>query len=251
MENSPITPATLESIWEAFRETDRLIKESREEMKKSSEEFDKKLEKSRAEADRRAAEADRRAAEADRRAAEADRKAAERAAEADRKAAEREKESKALSEKLDKLGELVKQTTKQMGGMCNSNGDAAQEFFFNSLKRKKKIFGEKFDIVIEQESRNSIVGFEAEYDIIMFNGISICIIEVKYKAEADDIQSVLQKAITFRINFPEHNNKKIYLALAGMSFNKNTEEACKDNGIAILKQVGDTIEVYDENLKTF
>ena len=172
-------------------------------------------------------------------------------AEADRRAAEADRENKALREKIDKLGDIVKQTNKQLGGIGNSNGDAAQEFFYNSLNRTKVLFGEKFDLVIEQESRKSIVGFEAEYDIIMFNGHYVCIVEVKYKADAKDIQKVLRKIITFRKNFPEHNDKKIFLALAGMSFSKNTEEACKDNGIAILKQVGDTIEVYDENLTTF
>jgi len=159
--------------------------------------------------------------------------------------------NQALQEKLDKLSDSVRQTNKQLGGMCNSNGDAAQGFFYNSLNKKKALFGEKFDLVIEQESRKSIVGFEAEYDIIMFNGCSICIVEVKYKASEDDIQSVLRKIVTFRKNFPEHNEKKIYLALAGMSFHKNTENLCKNNGIAVIKQVGDTIEVYDENLKTF
>ena len=150
-----------------------------------------------------------------------------------------------------KTDKIVKANAKQLGGIGNSNGDAAQEFFYNSLNRTKALFGEKFDLVIEQESRKSIIGFEAEYDIIMFNGHYVCIVEVKYKADAKDIQKVLRKIITFRKNFPEHSDKKIFLALAGMSFQKNTEEACKDNGIAILKQVGDTIEVYDENLKTF
>jgi hypothetical protein len=61
----------------------------------------------------------------------------------------------------------------------------------------------------------------------------------------------LRKEKTFRVNFPEHSDKKLYLALASMSFHKLTEKACKDNGIAIIKQVGNTIVVSDENLKVF
>ena len=242
IDKQPITP---ESVLESVREMFVI----------SRAEFDQRLEKSSAEFDRRAAEFDQRLeksrADADRRAAEFDQRLEKSRAEADLRAAKADEESKALREKIEKLGVIVKQTTKQLGGMCNSNGDAAQEFFYNSLSRKKVLFGEKFDLVIEQESRKSIVGFEAEYDIIMFNGRYVCIIEVKYKADVKNIQKVLRKITTFRKNFPEHNDKKIYLALAGMSFNKNTVEACKDNGIAIIKQVGDTIEVYDENLKTF
>ena len=218
---------TFEDVWTALMET-------RENIERSSKEFDQSLEKSRAEFDQKFEKS---RADADRRAAEFDQKIEKSRAEA--------------AKEYKELREIVKQTNRQLGGMGNSNGDAAQEFFYNSLNRRKALFGEKFDLVIEQESRKSIVGFEAEYDIIMFNGRSVCIVEVKYKADEGDIQSVLRKIITFRVNFPEHKDKKIFLALAGMSFHKNTEKACKDNGIAIIKQVGDTIEVYDENLKTF
>ena len=74
---------------------------------------------------------------------------------------------------------------------------------------------------------------------------------MKYKADSSDIQQVLRKEKTFRANFPEHNHKKLYLALASKSFHPLTEKACKDNGIAIMKQHGDTIAIYDESLKTF
>jgi hypothetical protein len=56
---------------------------------------------------------------------------------------------------------------------------------------------------------------------------------------------------TFRTNFPEHNKKKLYLAMASLSFHPLTEKACSDSGIAIMKQVGNTVVVSDENLKVF
>jgi len=86
---------------------------------------------------------------------------------------------------------------------------------------------------------------------MLFNGRAVCIVEVKYKADSDDVLQVLRKERTFRTNFPEHNKKKLYLAMASMSFHPLTEKACKDNGIAIMKQVGDTLVVSDENLKVF
>ena len=234
-DKQPITP---ESVLASIKE---MIVVSRAE-------FDQKLEKSRAEFDQSLAAS---RAEADRRSAEFDKKLEQSRVEFNEKFEQSRVKGDLLQEKIDKLSEAIKQTNKQLGGMCNSNGDAAQEFFFNSLRRKKALFGENFDIVIEQECRKTIVGFEAEYDIIMLNGRSVCIVEVKYKADAGDIQSVLRKIITFRANFPEHKDKTVYLAIAGMSFHKNTEEACRQAGIAMIKQVGDTIEVYDEHLKGF
>ena len=196
-------------------------------------EFDQRFEKSRVEADRRAAEFDR--------------KAAKEKEAADRRAAEFDREMKSLQA-------LVKQNNLMIGGMGNNQGAETTEFFFNSLKhgrRRKNLFGQKFDLVIKEEVRQSNIGFEDEYDIMMFNGQAVCILEVKYKADTNDVQQVLRKEQTFRVNYPEHSDKKLYLALASKTFHKKTEKACKDNGITIIKQVGDTIAIYDQNLKTF
>ena len=95
-------------------------------------------------------------------------------------------------------------------------------------------------------------GFEDEYDILLINGRAVCVVEVKYKADSSDLaQKVLRKAQTFRVNFPQHKEKRVYLALAGMSFHPLTEEACRESGIAIMKQVGETMVVHDEHLRAF
>jgi hypothetical protein len=52
-------------------------------------------------------------------------------------------------------------------------------------------------------------------------------------------------------DFLEYKNHKIYLGLAGMSFDSKVEEEYKKEGIAMIKQVGDNVIIYDDNLKTF
>jgi hypothetical protein len=79
----------------------------------------------------------------------------------------------------------------------------------------------------------------------------VAIIEAKYKAHENDVPATLKKADTFRKLFPDYKNFKIYLGLASMSFYPALEEECKKQGIAIIKQVGDKVVIYDENLKTF
>jgi thermostable 8-oxoguanine DNA glycosylase len=77
-------------------------------------------------------------------------------------------------------------------------------------------------------------------------------VEIKYKADSSDIaKRVLRKAETFRVNFPQYKDKKVFLALAGMSISPLTEQSCSENGIAIIKQVGETIVVIDNQLKAF
>ena len=147
---------------------------------------------------------------------------------------------------------IVKQNAKQLGGIGNNLGAETTEFFYNSFKYgNKEIFGEKFDDVFTEEKRKTIKGYEDEYDILLFNGQAVCIIEVKTKADTSDVLDMGRKKITFRKNFPEHNAKRLYLAMASKKFHPLTEKACKENGIAMIKQVGNTVAIFDENLKTF
>ena len=136
--------------------------------------------------------------------------------------------------------------------MGNSHGSFAEEYFFNAFEDgETDFFGEKFD-EIEKNLKYKRNGLKDEYDVVMFNHSSVAIVEVKYRADKDDLPSVLKKADTFRKLAPEYQNYKIYLGLASMTgFDPEVEKGCKQYGIAIIKQVGDKVVIYDENLKTF
>jgi len=79
----------------------------------------------------------------------------------------------------------------------------------------------------------------------------VAIIEVKYKAHINDIPTMLKKAETFRILYPEYKDFKIYLGLASMSFYTELEQECIEQGIAVIKQVGDKVVINDTKLKAF
>jgi hypothetical protein len=163
-------------------------------------------------------------------------------AEFDQRHAKSEKETEALRE-------LVKQVSQQLGGIGKNNGLIAEEYFFNSFKKgEKKIFGERFDQIAQ-----NLKGTETadEYDIVMLNGQALGIVEVKHKAHENDLANILTKAETFRKNFPKYANHRVYLGLASMAFYPVLEEECTKQGIAIIKQVGGTMVVNEENLKTF
>jgi len=156
-----------------------------------------------------------------------------------------------LRNSLAETDKLVKANAKIIGGMGNNNGAMAQEFFYNALFYTNTLFGQEFDEVFTAKRKVKKTGMEVEYDIILLNGQSVCIVEVKYKADTDDVRKLLNKEKPFRLIFPEYANKKLFLALASMSFDKYVEKACHEQGIAMIKQVGDTIEIYDDPLKVF
>ena len=147
----------------------------------------------------------------------------------------------------------ISRLEKQIGGVSNNHGLFAEEYFINSLEENKKtLLGEKFDkliktkIVVDEDNRT-----KGEFDIVLVNGKSVAIVEVKFRARDKHVDKVLKKVKPFRDRFPEYQNHQLYLGLASMVFDEDIEEKCKENGIAVIKQVGDTVVIYDENLTTF
>jgi hypothetical protein len=179
--------------------------------------------------------------------------------EADRQRKEAEEKSnremveyrKSIAESDAKFDKQIKQINASIGGISNNTGYFAEEYFFNSFENgQKNFFGEKFD-----EIARNVYGFEYgyrdKYDILLVNGKSIGLIEVKYKGRKEDIPTIVNKALTFRVNYPKYQNHQVYLALAAMIFNQEVEQECMSTGIAIVKQVGDTVVINDTNLKIF
>ena len=207
---------TFERVW-------ALLEKTAQEREQSNADFDRRM----AEADRKREQSN---ADFDRRMAEADRIRAQTNADAERR--------------IKKLEELT-------GSWASNYGTFAEEYFYNSFERgQQNFFGEKFD-AIEKNLSNFWQGLRDEYDIVLFNHTSVALIEVKYKAHVNDIPDVVKKAETFRILFPLYKDCKVYLGLASMSFYPELEQRCLDEGIAVIKQVGDTVVIIDANLKTF
>ena len=173
-----------------------------------------------------------------------DREMAKRSAEFDKRSAEWDKQTVEWNKRMKDLNDSI-------GGITRSNGLFAEEYFFNSFDEGKQTFlGEKFED-IERNLKGIEPGFKDEYDVVLFNGKSIGIVEVKYKGRFDDIPKVIHKATTFRVNYPKYQHHKIYLAFASMVFNQRLEDECTKNGIAMVKQVGDTVVVNDAHLRAY
>ena len=224
------TVPTFESVWASLQETGKLLQETRE-----------NIEKSRADYERRSAEFDRRSAEFDRR--------------MEKSNADFEKSRTEFDQKMEKSRidseRRMKKLEETMGAWSNNQGAFAEEYFFNSFEDgKQTFFGEKFDR-IEKNLKPLDYVIKDEYDIVLVNGKSVGIVEVKYKAHENDIPKVLKKAVTFKANHPNYAHHQIYLGLASMAFYPTVEQECIHQGIAVIKQVGDMVVINDTHLKVF
>ena len=155
-----------------------------------------------------------------------------------------EREKKEYDRRMKKMDD-------QLGAWANNHGAFAEEYFFNSFDSgRQNFFGEQFDR-IEKNPKPLDYIIKDDYDIVMINGKSVAIIEVKFKAHENDIPKVIHKAKTFRVNYPRYAHHKIYLGLASMAFYPDVEQECINQGIALVKQVGDTVVIHDRHLRVF
>ena len=193
-----------------------------------------------------AAELAKSAAEFDRRSADFDRQLKQSREDFDR---EMEKSRKEFEQRSADFDRRMKKLSEQIGGLSNNHGSFAEEYFFNSFENgKKTFFGEKFDLC-----RKNVPGFsyKDEYDIVLLNGQSVGIVEVKYIVHDKDIANAIRKVSSFKINYPEYRNHRFYLGLASLVFAGKVEDVCIESGIAVIKQVGDTVVINDGHLKVF
>jgi hypothetical protein len=159
---------------------------------------------------------------------------------------------KRMKESDEKYERRMKNLEDRYGSHSQNLGSFAEEYFFNSFENGEyNFFGEKFDDIKRNLATGLNEKIEDEYDIVLLNGKSVAIVEVKFKAHESDIPKVVKKAKTFRINYPKYENHRIFLGLASMAFYPELEKKCINEGIAIVKQVGDSVVINDENLKTF
>ena len=166
---------------------------------------------------------------------------------------ETERLIKENAEQMKDTDRRMKELQQTVGGWSNSHGFFAEEYFINSFRNGEKNFlGEKFD-----EFRDHVKPgfpkkeFDDEYDMMLINGKSVGIIEAKFKLRQKHLPKILRKPETFRENFPEYAHLKVYLGVAALTFDPVAEQECIDKGLAIIKQVGDTVVINDAHLKVY
>ena len=145
--------------------------------------------------------------------------------------------------KLDRASVLL-------GNIGQNQGAVAEEFFFNSLQAKPILGGVQYEEVIQ--NAKSINGkLQGEYDVVMVNGKSVALIEVKYAVHANDITKTINGIGNYRSLFPQHKDFDIYGAIAGFKISPEVVELAKEQGLMVLKRVGDVLEVDAGRVQRF
>jgi hypothetical protein len=145
---------------------------------------------------------------------------------------------------LKKIGVLSGNTARNLGFVT-------EDYFYNSLSDKMKFGGIKYD-KISKNIHTVSKKLEDEFDVVLYNGNSIALIECKYKAHKSDVEKLMTKKVeNFRLLHPDFAKYKIYLGIGSFAFYDELEAFAKENGVAILKQKGEITEIDDKNLKVY
>jgi predicted glycoside hydrolase/deacetylase ChbG (UPF0249 family) len=152
------------------------------------------------------------------------------------------------SRKVDALTESTQRMGEQLGGIANNQGSVAEEFFFNSLLDQPQIRPFTFTKVIS----NHLVGFkgqQTEFDLVLVNGDSVVVVEVKYKLHPAHIDRLTQQIATFKRLSPEFSSYSVYGALAGFSAPQAVIHAAAARGYMVLQRKGGQLVSHAEGLR--
>ncbi len=144
-----------------------------------------------------------------------------------------DEQMKRTDEKLERIGITV-------GNIGKNQGDVAEEFFLQSLLKDNHLGSIRFDDVTKnmEKHRGQI---QEEYDLVMTNGETIGIVEVKYKAHANDLEKLDRKMINFKKLFPIYQNYKQYGAIASFHINDDAKKEALRRGYFVLQRSGDLV----------
>ena len=157
--------------------------------------------------------------------------------------AETDKKMKETDLTIKKVDRQIDRVAKQMGGINENIGYHAEQFFQGAFEDNKVFGGIKYDDIILNMGYKDKTE-KVEFDIVLENGNSVALIEIKNRIHPDFVKKMAEERIDkFRKYFPMYKGYDIYLGIAGFSFSEAVLEEAKKYGVGIIRQVGESIEI--------
>ncbi|MDR1829791.1 MAG: hypothetical protein LBQ76_03375 [Candidatus Fibromonas sp.] len=154
-----------------------------------------------------------------------------------------DKRSKEIDLTIKKVDRQIDKVAKQMGGINENIGYHAEQFFQNAFEDNKVFGGIEYDDIILNMGYKSKTE-KVEFDIVLENGNSVALIEIKNRIHPDFVKKLAEERIDkFRKYFPMYKGYDIYLGIAGFSFSEEVLKEAKKYGVGIIRQVGESIEI--------
>jgi hypothetical protein len=152
---------------------------------------------------------------------------------------------------LAKTDARVKSIAELVGNISNNQGEMTEEFFFRSLEKNPTVGPLHFNAVSRHwKTRKAKV--EDEFDIILLNGDSVGLVEVKSKAHFNEVDKLIGGKIPhFRLLFPDYAGYKIYPMLASQVTYPALEQRAAEAGVLLLTQRGEHLVLAQDQARAY
>jgi hypothetical protein len=159
---------------------------------------------------------------------------------------ETDRQMKETSRQMKETDRQMKRTNKRMGFITNRFGELAEHlvapnihtrfnelghFFSEAAPRGYKVYDDKGKTL-------------AEIDLLLENGATIMVVEIKAKPVIEDIKNHIKRLEILRDSRRKKNDKrKIQGAIAGAILGTTEKKAIAEAGLYVIEQSGDTMKI--------
>jgi hypothetical protein len=140
-----------------------------------------------------------------------------------------------------------KEFNDRFGRLTNRLGDFVEGLVKPSIIRLFQERGINVHVVTRDvRAKNPELGLEMEIDLLVINGDSCVLIEVKSNLGIEDVNEHLKRMSKFKPLFPVYADKKIYGAVTGMVIEENVAKYAYRKGFFVIAQKGDTAVILND-----
>lgn len=112
----------------------------------------------------------------------------------------------------------------------------------------KELFGRKGIELHEIRRRVKWWKTRREYDLIGVNDESVMVVEVKNDVKIDDVLTMIESQLpSFKKEFPEYTNYKIYGCIVWLVFADNVQKMAYKEGLYVMRTNGEQIRIANDN----
>jgi hypothetical protein len=162
--------------------------------------------------------------------------------ETDKKFQETNMQFQETDKKFQETDKQIKELKKIIFGIGENQGHATEDFFYNGFDATRNVSGIIYDYVERNRKRHKGAK-QGEYDILLVNGNTLLVVEVKFKLHPDTVAKfATEKLPLFRELFPEYAGYTVYAGVAGMSIPSDTLNIARKYGLLVFTQSGQEIQ---------
>ncbi|MFQ4136928.1 DUF3782 domain-containing protein [Nodosilinea sp. PGN35] len=99
---------------------------------------------------------------------------------------------------------------------------------------------------VSQRVRKRENGDTLEIDVLVLNQEHVLAVEVKSTLSVDDVKDFVDKLGRFRDFFPEHGQRQLYGAVAGIGIDPGADRYAYRQGLFVLVQSGETVVILND-----